>query len=107
MNFLKKLFGGGQPDSNVLILYVKPHRCQDVVSVRVNLYNDLSQTDDQKGYWTRKLVSSANYKCGQVEMSLYFDNSRRLTESELQGGALVTEADYEAWLASQNAPTTE
>lgn len=104
MNFLKKLFGSGQPDSGMLILYVKPHRCQDVVSVRVNLYNDLSLTDDQKGYWTRKLVSSANYKCGQVEMSLFFDNSRRLTDSDLHGGTLVTEADYEVWLTTQNPP---
>jgi hypothetical protein len=107
MNFLKKLFGGDtsgvERDSRSMYLYVQPHRCEDVLRVRIDLHNDLSQRDDASGYWVRKLASSANYKCNQVELVLYFDANRRLdTDStEIQGGRLVNREAYEAWIASQ------
>lgn len=103
MNFLKKLFGGGNAnrDDRGMYLYVQPHRCDDVLRVRVDMSNDLSQRDDGGGYWVRKLASSANYKCNPVEMSIYFDKNRRLEDSDLQGGQLVDKAAYDAWVAAQ------
>lgn len=109
MNFLKKLFGGDtsgvERDDRSMYLYVKPHRCDDVLRVRIDLHNDLSQRDDGDGYWVRKLASSGNYKCNQVELTLYFDGSRRLdtTRTEIQGGQVVERAAYDAWVSSQSA----
>jgi hypothetical protein len=80
---------------------VKPHRCDDILRVRVDMNNDLSLTDEGSGYWVRKLASSGNYKCNQVEITLYFDSSRHLQNTELNGGKLVERADYDAWVAAQ------
>lgn len=105
MNFLKKLFGGGNSaggsrsanDSSGMYFYVKLHRCGDIVRVRVDMNNELSQNDESDGYWVRKLVSNGNYKCTQSELTLYFDSSRKMTNTELQGGQLVGKDEYEAW----------
>lgn len=102
MNFLKKLLGdGGSRDDRGMYLYVHPHRCDDVLRVRIDMSNDLSQRDDGSGYWVRKLASSSNYKCNQVELTLYFDSNRRLVDQEIQGGKLAEQAEYDAWVAAQ------
>lgn len=108
MEFLKRLFGGGGApgssgpagDRAGLYYYVRPHGCDEVVRVRVDRNNDLSLADDGKSYWVRKGVRGV--KCRQnVEMELYYDANRRLTNSELKGGVLVDEAAYDAWVAQQ------
>ncbi|MBZ0294937.1 MAG: hypothetical protein K8L99_20410 [Anaerolineae bacterium] len=108
MNFLKNLFGGNgssrpETDGRGQYFYVKPHRCDDVLRVRVDMSNDLSLNDTNSGYWVRKMVSSGNYKCAQVELTLHFDTNRRLQDSEIQGGQLVTREDYDLWQAAQEA----
>lgn len=108
MNFLKNLFGGGggkntESDGRGLYLYVKPNRCEDVVRVRVDMHNDLSLNDDNSGYWVRKMVSSTNYKCTQVELTLYFDMNRQLKETDAQGGTVVTREAYDEWMAAREA----
>lgn len=105
MNFLKNLFGGkaNTGDNRGTFFYVKPHRCDDILRVRIDTYNDLSQRDEGDGFWVRKLASSGNYKCNQVEITLYFDSSKRLEDQEISGGTFVDEAAYDAWMASQAA----
>lgn len=102
MDFLKKLLGGGSDhDARGMYVYVIPKRCDDVLRVRIDMSNDLSQRDDASGYWVRKLASSSNYKCNQVELTLYFDSNRRLVDQEIEGGKLVDKAAYEAWVETQ------
>lgn len=93
VNFLKKLFSGGSSgDRNSMYIYVKLHRCDEIMKVRVNLYNDLSLTDDG-AYYCRKVVSAI--RCPfPAEVELYFDKSRRLVESRVDKGELVDEAAY-------------
>lgn len=104
---LRGLFGGGgqqhgmDRDDRSLWLYVRPHRCDDVLRVRIDMMNDLSQRDDGDGYHVRKLASSANYRCNQVELELHFDRRRRVEKREAQGGVFVERADWEAWQAGQ------
>lgn len=98
MNFLKSLFGGGgQPKNNGYYVYVKPKMCQEIVEVRINLNNDLSPTEDYKGYWVRKVASAT--RCPfQAEITLQFDKSRKLLDREIENGEFVTEEDYQAFL---------
>ena len=37
----------------------------------------------------------------RAELDLHFNQNRQLSSSEVSGGDLVTEADYQAWVASQ------
>lgn len=114
MEILKKLFGGGGSggsggpagDRVGLYYYVRPNGCEEVVRVRVDRNNDLSLADDNKSYWVRKGVRGV--KCRQnVELELYYDSNRRLVDSQLQGGVLVDEAAYDAWVAQQQAATPQ
>lgn len=110
MNFLKTLFGSGGNrsfDGRSAYYYVRPHRCDDILRIRIDTHNDLSQRDDDNGYWVRKLASSANYKCNQIEITLYYDSNRRLENQEIQGGTFVEKADYDAWLTEQAASAEE
>lgn len=109
MQFLKKLFGMGggggltsvpSGDSDGLYLYVQPKGCEEIVRVRINLRNDLSLTDDDRGYLVHKLARGQ--KCFQsVDMTIHFDGQRRIIEREIDGGQFVDASDYEAWLAAQ------
>lgn len=106
MNFLKTLFGGQganreEGGGNALFFYVRPARCDDVVRVRIDLNNDLSLNDDSSGYWIRKMIASSNYKCGRAELTLYFDTNRRLLNTEINGGELVSREAYDQWQAGQ------
>lgn len=97
MNFLKKLFDGGQRSAPIYKVYVQPKMCQEMIAVRVNLHNDLSRTDDYRGFWVRKVASAT--RCPfQVEITLYFDDKRTLTTREIENGRFVTEADYHAFV---------
>lgn len=103
MNFLKRIFGSSSEKDNALYFYVQPRGCDEIVRVRINPQNDLSQSDDLTTYFVRKIVRGT--KCfNQVEMELYFDSNRRLADSQLQGGKLVTQAEYEQWLTTQGMP---
>lgn len=104
MNFLKNLFGGGPKSSEdrAVYVYVQPKRCEEILQVRIDTYNDLSVTDDGNGYWVRKLASAT--RCPfQAEITLYFDKQRRMTGSEVENGELVDEEAYEAYVASKEA----
>ncbi len=98
MNILKSLFGGGgRNDDRGIYFYVQPKMCKEILRVRVDPLNDLSQTDDGKGYWCRKLASAA--RCPfQADLELYFDKNKHYTGSEVTDGALVSETE---WLAQQ------
>ncbi|MBL8145846.1 MAG: hypothetical protein JNL34_05620 [Anaerolineae bacterium] len=113
MQFLKNLFGGGgsglssspSGDSDGLYMYVRGTGCDEVVRVRINLRNDLSETDDGKGYFVHKLARGP--KCPRnMDVTVHFDLRRNIVEREIDGGQYVDAAAYQAWIASQ-APTEE
>lgn len=101
MNFLKKLFsggGGGESDRGIYF-YVQPKACNNIVRVRVDPMNELSRTDDEKGFFVRKLVSG--YRCPfQAEVMITFNGSRKVVDTEVTNGKMASEADY---LAQQEA----
>jgi hypothetical protein len=103
MDFFKKIFGtGGGVAPRGQYYYVKPTGCTEVVRVRVDSMNELSQNDDNSGYFVRKSARGTSYKCTRTaELLLEFDSQKRLKNTEILGGTLVTQADYEAWLDSE------
>ncbi len=107
MDFFRKLFGGGGSKSGGsdragLYFYVKPDGCQEIVRVRIDGNNDPSLADDNSTYFVRKTVRGSTYKCTrEAELELFFDSSRRLTEKKVTKGTLVTQEEFEAWLAAQ------
>jgi hypothetical protein len=111
MDFFKKLFGGSgasSGDARGLYFYVKPNGCNEVVRVRIDMNNDPSLADDNQSYFVRKSVRGTTYKCTRTaELVLDFDSNRKLRNTEITGGTLVTEADYHAWVAAENAAQTE
>ena len=104
MNFLKKLFsgGGGQSADRGMYFYVQPKACKEILQIRVDPLNELSRTDDGDGFYVRKLVSG--HRCPfQAEVEIYFDKNRKVANTNVTNGNMVSEAD---WLAQQQ-PTTD
>jgi len=101
VNLLKKLFGsGGRPagDSG-LYFYVKSNRSGEVVQVRLHRENDLSLTDDETGYFVRKLIVGQK-SFDRIEAEFYFDRAKHFVSAEVNGGTLVEREDYDAYLAA-------
>jgi hypothetical protein len=103
MDFLKKLFGGAggsSDDGRGIYFYVRPKGCDEIVRVRIDRNNDPSLADDGKTYWVHKTVMGS--KCFQrAELEIHFGQNRQVSSTEVQGGDLVKEEDYKAWLATQ------
>ena len=102
MNFLKNLFGGGgaRSDDRGIYFYVQPKMCAEILRIRVDPMNDLSRTDDGKGYWVRKVASG--HRCPfQAEVELYFDKNKRFKDSAVTQGRLASEAEWQAQQATR------
>lgn len=106
MGFLKRLFGGGQRDDagdpDGLYFYVRSNRTGEVIKVRLHRHNDLSLMDDNKTYFTRKVIVGTK-SFDRIEAEFMFDANRNLLSAEISGGELVEREDYEAFLATQEA----
>ena len=104
MEFFKKLFSGGAPKQRGQFYYVKPTGCTEVVRIRVDTMNELSQNDDNDGYFVRKSARGTSYKCTKTaELLLEYDTQKRLTNTEILGGVLVSEAEYDAWVQAEGS----
>ena len=85
----------GQADS-AYWLYVRSRRCKELIKTRVDLRNDLSQRDEG-GYFTRKVLVGNSSRCfDRVEVTLIFDETRRLVDQQISGGEILTAEAYEA-----------
>ncbi len=100
MEFLKKIGQAlfpttGSKEAPNYIIYARCNRCQEVLTARVNLYNDLSLRDDG-GYTSRKVLIGSNRCFQQIEVILHFDAKRALTKREITGGTFITEDEFKA-----------
>lgn len=77
-------------------LYVRSRRCKELIKTRVDLRNDLSQRDEG-GYFTRKVLVGNNSRCFErVEVTLIFDDQRRLVDQQISGGEFLSAEAFEA-----------
>jgi hypothetical protein len=100
MEFLRRMFGGGgstrpKVDDRYMALYVQPKRCPEVVMVRIDRYNDLSE-QDEGGYFVRKLARGERCPFG-AEVLVTFGKNRQPVEVTVIDGQEVDEAAYVAW----------
>ena len=79
-------------------IYARCNRCKEVLKARVDLYNDLSvDYDDPKmGFYCRKVLMGTSRCFQQIEVSLHFDQKRKLTDSQVSGGQLISKDEFEA-----------
>lgn len=91
MDLLKKLFSGGsaRPSADFFPVCVKCDRCGEVVEGRVNMANDLSLTDNDSGYFVRKVLMGNGRCFQQVEVELTFDLNRKLLNKKSVGGVFI------------------
>ena len=76
---------------------VRCNRCGEVITSRVDLFNDLSKDFDTGQYWTRKvLIGSGEDRCfQQIEVSLTFDKNKRLIDRSISGGEFLEPDEVE------------
>jgi len=101
MSFLKKLASlfpsPTLGDERSYWIYARCNRCKEVLKARIDLYNDLSIDYDapQTAYYCRKVLMGTSRCFQQIEVSLKFDEKRRVIDSQVTGGQLITKEEYE------------
>jgi hypothetical protein len=95
MEFLKRLFGLGGPqeyvDTHGLYFYFQCDNCGERVKVRADKQHDLN--NDDGGYvWHKTIVDSRCFR--RMQAVIHLDRSYNVTNYELSGGQLLSEADY-------------
>jgi hypothetical protein len=115
MNFFKRLASlfAGKPSSGggrLLPIYVLSTRCHEPLMGQVDLFNELSQTEEgDYPLYTRKVLhTSGERRCfAQVEVHLWFDQNKQLMHHEVEGGRWLEADEYQAELARFHAPPEE
>jgi hypothetical protein len=96
---LKSLFSGGGPtNQDGYWIYVRCRRCGEVIRARLDLLNSLS-TRDEGGYIAQKTLVGSQHCFERIEVTLIFDDNRRLVEREIIRGEFITPEEYAAMQA--------
>ncbi|MBX3083802.1 MAG: hypothetical protein KF716_19365 [Anaerolineae bacterium] len=101
----KALFGGGSGSGSGvagdvgLYYYVKSKKTGEIIRLRVNPNNDLSETDEGGSYFVRKLLHGTR-TYDPIEVELTYDKNRKMTEIKITGGDQVDRAAFEAQQAA-------
>ncbi len=114
MSFLSRLaalFGGApKVDNRYFSIYVLSNRCREPAMGQVDLFNELSLTDEkERPFYVRKVLhTSGRNRCfDQVEAQLWFDNNKRLLDKELVGGRWLERDEYDALLQPAEQETDD
>lgn len=94
LDSIKSMFAG-EPEQNDFWVYARCRRCGEVIKTRIDLRNDLSETDDG-GYTVNKTLVGGNLCFERLNVTLYFDRSRRLVDQQIERGQFITAAEFEA-----------
>ena len=103
--------GGGASGNRMLNIYVLSKRCNEPIAGQVDLFNELSRTEDDNDYtfFTRKVLhTSGENRCfDQVEVNLWFDRNKKVADHSVDGGRWLEEEEYEAELVRFRTPPDE
>ena len=96
---LKSLFGGGnrlgERNQQVYWIYVRCRKCGEVIKTRLDLQNNLSQSDEG-GYTAHKTLVGSHLCFERIEVVLTFDENRRLINRDISRGDFITREEFEA-----------
>jgi hypothetical protein len=109
---LKGMFGSSGDDRNddddgeAFYLYIACDRCNDIVAIRVNRRNDLSQEFNS----STGVVTSYRYQKGIVDQKCFrpihvtitFDSNQREEMRDIAGGRFLTREEYRAALVPES-----
>ncbi len=96
LDALKSLFaGGGGGAEDEYWVYVRCRRCGETIRTRINLRNDLS-LGDEEGYTVTKTLVGDQRCFERIEVTLTFDENRRLAGREIVRGDFITAKEFEA-----------
>lgn len=91
LNSIKSMFGGGnQAAEEDYWLSVRCRRCGEIIKTRLDLRNALNPREDGAGYITRKTLVGSQLCFQRIEVTLYFDENRRLIDQEIEHGEFVS-----------------
>lgn len=100
---LKSLFSaaasGQEQDTHWI--YVRCRRCGEPIRTRLDLRNNLTPRDEG-GYIARKTLVGNQLCFERIEVTLVFDDQRRLVEQEAVGGDLITAEEFETASSATN-----
>ena len=111
--------GSGRSADRGLYRYVRCNRCQDVVRVRINMANEVSEISDEpdedagsgapanpaaRYAVTKGVVDSKCFR--PMRLTILFDDRRRELDSTVDGGEVVDQDAWEAVRASRQPPET-
>jgi hypothetical protein len=103
LDSLKSLFtasaSGQEQDTHWI--YVRCQRCGESIKTRLDLRNNLTPRDEG-GYIARKTLVGNQLCFERIEVTLIFDEQRRLVEQEALRGELITAEEFEAASSSAN-----
>ncbi len=81
-------------------VYVQCNRCGEKLRSRIHLHNDLSirygKTSRANTYITQKTIIGSGTCFQLIELTLIFDDQRKLTQREIEGGRFITKEEYAA-----------
>ena len=95
MDFLKRLFGGGEPrDPGAIWLYVRCDYCGQKLKIRVDRRLDLRRDYERGGFKLDKEIMDGT--CFSLMMArVRFDGGQRIVSQELEGGTFLTREEFE------------
>ena len=103
MSFLKKIASAlspkGAEQGEVLWVYVRCHKCGEMIKTRIDLRHDLTPNYSAEGrvtdYVLRKVLIGSQRCFEPIEVKLTFDPQRRLGSREIAGGEFISREEYE------------
>jgi len=98
LNALKGKPPGGS--DRYIPIYVYSNRCRELIVAQIDIMNEVSLDEDNKGYFVRKVLhTSGKDRCfGQVEIEVWLDHNKEIVRQAVQGGRWLTAAEYQAEL---------
>ena len=98
LDSLKSVFSDGDQqstDKDAHWIYVRCHRCGETIKTRLDFQHSLNPRD-QGGYIARKTLVGNQLCFERIEVTLTFDERKRLVEQEAVGGDLITADEFAA-----------
>lgn len=95
LDSVKSLLGGGEEqDKTGYYVYVRCHRCGEAIKTRIDMRNDLSRLEEG-GFRVNKTLVGSQRCFERIEVTLTFDENRKLVDREIVRGEFITSEEFE------------